>query len=387
MPVANLKFFIMALGSRLYAELRGDRVIWAILALLSMFSVLLVYSSTGTLAYRSQGGNTEFYLLKHLIILTFGLTVTYFCFLLHYEKYQRIAPYLLLIIIPALIYTLFAGTNINDARRWIEVPGVGITFQTSDFAKIALVILVARELTKKQDYIKDFQSAFVPIIVPILIVCGLIAPADLSTAAVLFLTCFLMMFIGRVALKYVALLIVSGVIVFAFLYILGDIFPDYIRTSTWAERIKDFMDKENPSLQVQQSKIAIANGGWFGVGPGNSIQRNFLPNPYSDFIYAVIIEEYGLVGGGVVLLLYVVLFFRVTRLVTNSPKTFGAIVAMGLSLLLLIQALFNMAVAVNLVPVTGLSLPLIGLGGTSLLFTCITFGIILSVSKYVEGSK
>jgi cell division protein FtsW len=377
----------MALGSRLYAELRGDRVIWAILVLLAMFSVLLVYSATGKLAYSSQGGNTEFYLLKHLLILGFGLIITYCCFLMHYERYHRLAPYLLVIIVPLLLYTLFAGSNINDARRWIQVPGVGITFQTSDFAKIALVLFVARELTKKQEYIKDFQSAFVPIIMPILIVCGIIAPADLSTAIVLFTTCLLMMFIGRVSLQYVGLLIVSGVVVFAMLYIIGDLFPGSVRTDTWSERIKDFMNQEELPYQVQQAKIAIANGGWLGVGPGNSMQRNFLPNPFSDFIYAVIIEEYGLLGGGVILLLYVMLFVRVTRLVTNSPKTFGAIVALGLSLLLVLQALTNMAVSVNLIPVAGLSLPLVGLGGTSLMFTCITFGIILSVSKYVEASK
>lgn len=373
----------MSLGSRLYAELRGDRVIWAILALLAMISILVVYSSTGSLAYKLKGGNTEFYLLKHLVILGFGLILTYFCFLLNYQKYKIAAPYLLLLAIPLLSYTIAAGTDINFARRWIELPGVGITFQSSDFAKLALVIFVAREITKKQDYIKDFQSAFLPIIVPILIICGLIAPADLSTAGILFITCLVMMFVGRVALQYIGLLLVMGVVVFAMLYMLGDMFPDMVRTDTWASRLEEFRSDIEP-YQIQQSKIAIANGEWFGVGPGNSIQRNFLPQPYSDFIYAIIIEEYGLVGGFLVMLLYIILFVRTAKLVTKSEKTFGAMVALGLSALLVIQALMNMAVIVHLVPVTGLTLPMISLGGTSLLFTCISFGIILSVSKSVE---
>ncbi len=373
----------MSLGSRLYAELRGDRVIWAILALLAMISILVVYSSTGSLAYKLKGGNTEFYLLKHLVILGFGLILTYFCFLLHYERYKIAAPYLLLLAIPLLFYTMAAGTDINFARRWIELPGVGITFQSSDFAKLALVIFVAREITKKQEYIKDFQSAFLPIIVPILMICGLIAPADLSTAGVLFTTCLVMMFVGRVALQYIGLLLLLGVVMFAMLYMLGEMFPDLVRTDTWTSRLQEFRSDFEP-YQVQQSKIAIASGEWFGVGPGNSIQRNFLPQPYSDFIYAIIIEEYGLVGGLIVMLLYIMLFVRTAKLVTKSEKTFGAMVALGLSALLVIQALMNMAVIVHLVPVTGLTLPMISLGGTSLLFTCIAFGIILSVSKSVE---
>lgn len=374
----------MSLGTRLYQELRGDRVIWAILALLAMISIMLVYSSTGSLAYKHQGGNTEFYLLKHFIILCFGLILTYFCFLLHYERYRIAAPYLLVLALPLLFYTLFSGIDINEARRWIELPGVGVTFQTSDFAELALVIFVAREITRKQDYIKDFKSAFVPIIVPILVICGLIAPADLSTAVVLFITCMLMMFMGRVSLKNVGLLIGGGVVVFLIIYMAGTYFPDSVRTETWSDRVADF-NSETPIYQVQQSEIAIANGEWFGLGPGNSIQRNRLPQPYSDFVYSIIIEEYGLLGGGIVLFLYILLFVRTTRLVTRSPKTFGALVALGLSLLLVIQALLNTAVTVNLIPVTGLTLPMISLGGTSLLFTCVSFGIILSVSKFVEN--
>ena len=374
----------MSLGTRIYAELRGDKVIWAILAVLAMFSILIVYSSTGTLAYQNKGGNTEFYLLKHVIILSFGLVLTYFAFLLHYERYKIAAPYLILLAIPLLMYTIFMGSDINEARRWISVPGVGVTFQSSDFAELALVIYLARELTKKKEYIKDFQSAFLPLILPVILICSLIAPADLSTAVVLFTTCIAMMFMGRVALQYIGLLAALGVVAFAFLSLIGDFFPDVVRIETWIQRFSAFTNGTGDNYQIDQSKIAIANGELIGVGPGNSIQRNFLPQPYSDFVYAIIIEEYGLMGGFFIMLLYIMLFVRTTRLVTKSQKTFGAMVAIGLSTMLVLQALMNMAVSVNLVPVTGLTMPIISMGGTSLLFTCLSFGIILSVSKHVE---
>lgn len=371
--------------ARLNAELKGDKAIWAIIVIMAIFSILAVYSSTGTLAYKYRGGDTEAFLLKHGLILVGGVMLTYLCHNMSYMTFNRAAPILLVISVPLLIYTMAFGVETNEARRWIEIPFVGVTFQTSDFAKLALIIYVARAISAKQDYIKDLNSAFLPIIMPILIICGLIAPADLSTAVLLFLICLMMMFIGRVSIKYILLLLLLGVMVFSVLIALGDIFPEFIRSATWKNRIREFVLEEGGGYQVQQAKIAIANGEWFGLGPGNSIQRNYLPSPYADFIYAIICEEYGLIGGAIILLLYVLLFFRITRLVTKSPKAFGAMVALGLSLLLIIQGFINIAVSVHLVPVTGLTLPMISMGGTSVLFTCIAFGIILSVSKYVES--
>jgi len=371
--------------ARINAELRGDRVIWAIIALVSIFSIMAVYSSTGTLAYRERGGNTEAFLFKHVIILGVGLLMAYICHLLHYMKYHRWAPTLFLLAIPMLFYTLTLGTDINEAKRWVMIPYVGISFQTSDFAKLALIIFVARSISTKQDYIKDFNSAFLPIIVPVLLICGLIAPANLSTALLLFLTCLGMMFVGRVSIKYIFLLLMLGLVVFSILIFIGQAMPELVRVETWTNRVQEFMYDPDGGHQSMQAKIAIANGEWFGLGPGNSIQRNYLPSPYSDFIYSIICEEYGLIGGGVIILLYVLFFFRITRLVTKSPKAFGAILAMGLGIMLVLQALVNIAVAVNLVPVTGVTLPMISMGGTSLMFTCIAFGIILSVSKYIES--
>ncbi len=375
----------MSLLNRINAELKGDRVIWAIVALLSIISILVVYSSTGRLAWTERGGNTEAYLFKHTLILAFGLALTYLAHLTHFRKYAKVAPYLLVIAVPLLLFTIFFGTEINDAKRWLEIPVIGLSFQTSDFAKIALIVYVAREITRHQDYIKDFKQAFLPIIVPILLVCSLIAPANLSTSVLLLGVCVGMMIIGRVSIKYIFLLLILGVMVFAFLVFIGQSFPDYVRVGTWTSRVKDFVDNAQGSFQVQQAKIAIANGEWFGVGPGNSIQRNFLPSPYADFVYAVICEEYGFFGGAFVITLFVMLFYRVTRLVTKGSKTFGAMMAMGLALLIVMQAFTNIAVSVHLVPVTGLSLPIISMGGTSVIFSCIALGMILSVSKHVEA--
>jgi cell division protein FtsW len=373
----------MSLGNRILAEIHGDRAIWAIIALLCMISTIAVYSATGSLAWASKGGNTTFYLVTHIARLGFGLLLVYLCHIMHYRKYHKIAPVLLLISVPLLFLTLAFGQSINSAARWFEI--FGVSFQTSEFAKIALIIYIARELTRKQEYITDFKQAFMPIIVPVLIVCGLIAPANLSTAAVLFATCMVLMFIGRVDVKYIMLLALGALVVFAGLIAIGKLFPDLVRVETWVSRVQEYVGDPDGGYQVQQAKIAIARGGFFGVGPGNSIARNFLPYSYADFIYAIICEEWGLLGGTVVLVLFVWLFFRSVALVTKSPKAFGTFLSIGLSLNMVIQALANMAVSVHLVPVTGLTLPLISMGGTSLMFTCISLGMILSVSKYVDS--
>ncbi len=371
----------MSLSSRISAELRGDPVIWMIVALLAMFSIVIVYSSTGTLAFQYHQGDTGFFLMKHLLLLGFGLFLTYICYLMHPMRYSKMAATLFLIAIPLLVYTL-ALEGENQGRRWIEIPFVGLTFQTSDFAKLAVIIYLAKAISITE-YIRDFNSAFLPVIIPVVIICGLIAPADLSTAILLFLTCMLMMFIGRVDMKYIGLLIMCMVMVFAVLIILGDFFPEIVRSDTWTARMREFNSNDG-GYQVQHSMMAIASGGLIGLGPGNSLLRNSLPNPYNDFIFSTICEEYGLIGGVTIIGLYLLLLFRVARLVTNSSKGFSAMLALGLTLSMVIQALINIAVAVHLIPVTGQNLPLVSYGGTSLIFTCISFGIILSVSKNIE---
>lgn len=374
----------MSLGNRIAAELRGDRTIWMIVAVMSIVSVLSVYSATGSLAWQARGGNTTTYLLRHTLMLGFGLFLIYVCHLVHYRRYQQMAPFLLLISVPLLALTLLFGQSINQASRWIEIPIISFSFQPSDFAKIALIVYIAKALTKKQEYITSFKEAFLPIIVPVLIVCALIAPANLSTALVIFSTCIALMFVGRVSMKYIFLLLLLGVVVFAGLIVIGHYDPELVRVYTWTSRVQDYLHNPDGGYQVQQAKIAIARGGLFGAGPGNSVARNFLPYSHADFIYAIICEEYGLVGGVLVLGLYVMLFFRTVKLVTKSPKAFGAFLAIGLSLMLTIQALANIAVSVHLVPATGLTLPMISMGGTSLVFSSIALGMILSVSKFIE---
>lgn len=367
-------------------NLKGDRGIWVIVALLSLASVLAVYSSTGTIAFKYNGGHAEIHLIKHVVIAMVGLLLCYMCYSTHYTVYSRIAPVLLVISIPLLLYTMFFGPEINDARRWISIPGIGLSFQTSDIAAIALIMYIARSISMKQEIIKDFKSAFLPLMMPIIVICGLIAPNNLSTALLLFVTAMTLMFIGRVHLKYIFLLVLLGFVFLGGLVLLGMAFPDAIRVSTWTSRVGEFFSNGDGGYQIQQAKIAIADGGWFGVGPGLSTQRNYLPYSYADFIYAIICEEYGLLGGLVIIFLFLLLFLKCTSIVTRSPKTFGALLAMGLCLNIVIQAFANIAVSVNLVPVTGLTLPLVSKGGTSMLITCMAFGMILSVSRFIEQS-
>ncbi len=373
----------MSVGIKLYNGLKGDKYIWVIFILLTLASVLSVYSASGSLAYKYQGGDTEYYLIKHLIIILVGVLLTYSCYKLNYMLYSGLAPVLFVISVFLLFYTLFFGLNINDARRWIQIPVLQFTFQTSDFAKLALIIFVARSISKKQGIIKD-KEAFWSIIIPVVLVCILIAPADLSTAMLLFVTCVLMMFVGRIKLKYIGLMLLLSMVGFGFLILIGQLFPDFVRVSTWISRAQEFIYNRENGYQVQQSLIAIANGEWFGVGPGNSIQRNYLPFPYADFIYAIICEEYGLFGGLLIIAMFGMLLYRCAKLVYQSPKAFGAILAFGLALNIVIQAFANIAVSVNLVPVTGLTLPFVSMGGTSIVFSSISLGIILSVSKYIE---
>ena len=365
-------------------NLKGDRGIWVIVALLCLASVLAVYSSTGTIAFRYNGGHAEIHLIKHTVIAMVGILLCYMCYSTHYSVYSKLAPILLVISIPLLLYTMFFGPEINDARRWISIPGIGLSFQTSDIAAIALIMYIARSLAMKQEVIKDFKSAFLPLMVPIIVICGLIAPNNLSTALLLFLTSMTLMFIGRVHLKYIFLLIGLGVLFLTVLIILGQLFPGAVRVETWTSRVGEFFTDADGGYQIQQAKIAIADGGWFGVGPGLSTQRNYLPYSYADFIYAIICEEYGLLGGLVIIFLFLLLFLKCTSMVTRSPKTFGALLAMGLCLNIVIQAFANIAVSVNLVPVTGLTLPLVSKGGTSMLITCMAFGMILSVSRFIQ---
>lgn len=369
---------------RLIKNTKGDRWIWIIVILLSTWSLLAVYSATGTIAYKKGVGSEQF-LIKHLVMVIGGLALMYFSHLLDYRYYAGISKILMVITIPLLLYTLIFGANVNDASRWVTIPIINQTFQTSDLAKLALITFLARTLTKKQETIKDVKKAFAPIMGSVCIVFILIALANLSTALMLFGVSILLLIIGRISVKQILTVCLAGMVLLTGVVLLGP------RRKTYISRINTFLNPEkadpDKSFQSNQSKIALAMGGILGKGPGNSIQRNFLPHPYSDFIYALIVEEYGLVGGIILAILYLAFLYRCILIVTQSPKAFGALLAAGLSFSLTIQAFANMAVAVGLGPVTGVPLPLVSMGGTSILFTSVAFGIILSVSRDIEKKK
>ncbi len=372
---------------------RGDQFMWGIIFILSIWGLLAIYSSTGALAYKKNGGAVEVYLLQQAVLLCAGFFVMFFVHSIHYKYFVGLSKLLLWITYPLLIYTLIFGLEINGARRWVNF--FGLTFQASDVAKLALIMFVTRELARKQEEIKDLKKSFLPILIHVTLICVLIAPENLSTALVLFSTCMLIMFIGRVSLKH--LFGVAGIGVLFGLLLFGILFavPESAlkgtgRLLTWKNRVESFGKKEtdvDKTYQNDHAKIAIASGGIMGKFPGNSTERNFLPEAYSDFIYAIIAEEYGMIGAIIMLMLYMFFLYRAMRMVLKSPKAFGALIAVGLSFSLVLQALINMAVAVNLFPVTGLTLPLVSKGGTSILLTSVAFGVIMSVSRYIEEDE
>ncbi len=373
----------------IFKYIKGDKVIWTIVLLLSLLSILVVYSSVVALAYRYKNGDTGSYLFKHIFTVATGIFLMYLIHKVKYSYFSRISQIGIILAAPLLLYTLFKGVSAGEANRWLAIPGTPLTFQTSDFAKLALITYVARMLSIKQAVIKDFKQGFLPIVIPIIIICGLIFPANFSTAALLFFTCLVLMFIGRMNTKHLLILIGSGIVFGALLIVLIFNFPTIIkRADTWKARIENFRKGDSESnFQAEQAKIAIASGEIFGKGPGNSIQRNFLPQASSDFIFAILIEEWGLITAVIIVFLYLILLFRGVRIANKSERTFGSLLAIGLAFSLVFQAMINMAVAVNLFPVTGQPLPLISMGGTSIWFSSIAIGIILSISNETESEE
>jgi cell division protein FtsW len=355
-------------------NLKGDPIIWGIALLLAIISILVVYSAASSLAYRQMKGNTEYYLIKHASLMLASLVAMWVAHQIDYRYYSGIAKIGLWISVPLLVITWRYGLNLNEASRWINIPVINKTFQPSDLAQLTLIIRVSTILARHQHNIEDFKQALKPILGWCGTICGLIALTNFSGALLLFFTCMVLMFLGRIPIKYLALLSLTGIVAAGLAIAIGQ------RGSTAYHRLQAFSQQEIP-FQTEQSYIAIATGGIYGKGPGNSTQRNFLPHPYSDFIYAILVEEYGLLGGIAVMLLYLVLLYRGIRNVATCLKSFGGLLSVGLSFSLVLQAMVNMGVAVGLGPVTGLPLPFLSMGGTSLLFTGIALGIILSISR------
>lgn len=364
-------------------NMKGDPIIWGVTICLAIISIITTYSAAGAHAFRKFGGNTELPLFKQMFYIFLSFVMMWLAHKIDYRYYGKIALICLVIAVPLLLMTKFFGTNVNSASRWLRIPIVGVTFQPSDLAKFSLIAYLSSILAKKQQVITDIKTlddikeTFVPMLGWTGVICGLILWSNASNGIVLFVTCMLLMIIGRVPFKYLMILCLIGMMAGGVALFNGQ------RAKTFMKRIERFTSNKQSDIpyQLEHSYIAIATGGLVGKGPGNSSERNFLPEAFSDFIYAIIIEEYGLLGGCVVLFLFLVLLYRGMVTVANSDRAFGGLLSAGLSFALFMQAFVNMGVAVGLGPVTGLPLPMVSMGGTSLLFTGISLGIILSVSK------
>ena len=371
---------------RAFENIKGDRIIWAIAALLAIFSFLPVYSAASNLAYIGTGSNTFSYFIKHFVHLFLGFSIIYGIHKIPYRYFRGLSMVMIPVVLILLIITMLQGSTIGgaNASRWIRVPIVGFTFQPSTLAALVLMVYVARYLSKVKDKMISFKDSIFPLWLPVFIVTSLILPANLSTAVLIFSMVILLTYIGGYPFKFLVIIIGSGVVVLALFVLTAKAFPDLMpnRVDTWTSRVSSFLDSEvtQEDYQIEKAKIAIATGGLQGLGPGKSVQKNFLPQSSSDFIFAIIIEEYGLIGGVFLLILYLWLLFRIVIVAQKSDSVFGKLLAIGVGIPVIFQALVNMGVAVQLFPVTGQTLPLISSGGTSIWVTSLALGIVLSVS-------
>ena len=378
----------------LFKNIKGDRLIWAIAALLAIFSFLPVYSAASNLAYASDNGHTFNYFIKHFVHLFLGFAIIYGVHKIPYRYFKGLSMIMIPVVLVLLMVTMFQpylAESATNARRWIRVPLVGFTFQPSTLASVVLMVYVARYLSKIQHKEISFKETLLPLWAPVFLILVLILPANFSTTAMIFTMVVILAFLGGYPLRYLGLIVGSGLIVFTFFILLAKAFPDMMpnRIDTWMSRIDNFSNGEDAdaNYQIEKAKIAIASGGIKGLGPGKSVQKNFLPQSSSDFIFAIIIEEYGMVGGLFLLLFYMLLLIRLVIVSQKSETVFGKLLVVGVGLPIVFQALINMAVAVELFPVTGQTLPLISSGGTSIWMTCLAIGIVLSVSAKREEIK
>ena len=364
--------------------IKGDRVLWVVAILLALFSMMPVYSASSNIAFLYGTGDTFSMLSKHAIHLVLGLILMYAAHNIPYRHFAAFSVIMMPIVLVLLLYTMFQGVNVSNASRWIRLPFLGWTFQTSALAAVVLMVYLARALTKTTaEDMKSFKKTFLPVIGPILLVCGLILPSNFSTAALVFAISMMVLFIGGYTLKNLLIILGGGIAGLALFIVIVMAFPNISnRVETWKNRIENYSsDDPEDSYQVHKAKMAIAEGKIIGKGPGKSIQTNFLPQSNSDFIFAVIVEEFGLIGALILVFFYVVFLIRTLMITTKAHTPFGSLIAIGMGLIIIVQAFVNLGVAVNLLPVTGQTLPLISAGGSSIWMTCIAIGIILSVSR------
>jgi len=378
---------------KVFKNIKGDRLIWAIVALLAISSFLPVYSAASDLAYDRYNGNTSALLIKHVVHLSLGFVIMYFVHKIPYHYFKGLSLFSVPFVLVLLVVTMMQGTVMGgaSASRWIQIPIIGVSFQTSTFASVALMVYVARYMSKIKDKSITFKSSILPLWLPVFSVLALILPSNFSTAAIIFLMVLTLVFMGGYPLRYLFIIIGSGVLALVLFIMVAKLSsgPLHVKVTTWENRIINYSNTEvtEADYQIEKAKIAIASGGIYGVGPGKSIQKNFLPQSSSDFIFAIIIEEYGLIGGFFLIGLYLWLLFRIVIVAQKSETIFGRLLALGVGLPIVATALINMAVAVELFPVTGQTLPLVSSGGTSIWMTCLALGIVLSVSAKREEIK
>ncbi|RXG13994.1 cell division protein FtsW [Leeuwenhoekiella aestuarii] len=383
----------MSKTKNIFTTLKGDRAIWAITAFLALFSFLPVFSASSNLAYLYGNGDTLPFLVRHFMHLVLGFAIIYGVHKVPSHYFKGLSIIGIPIVFILLLITMAQGTTIDgaNASRWIKVPFVGITFQTSTLASVVLMIYIARYLTKIKDKTITFKESILPLWVPVALILGLILPANFSTTAIIFVMVLTLVFMGGYPLKYIGIIVATGLLALTLFVLAAKAFPGVFpnRVDTWMSRIDSFADDEDSEgdYQIEKAKIAIATGGLTGLGPGKSVQKNFLPQSSSDFIYAIIVEEWGLIGGLMLLLMYLLLLFRILVVANKATTVFGKLAAIGVGLPIIFQALINMAVAVELFPVTGQTLPLVSSGGTSIWMTCLAIGIVLSVSVKREEVK
>ncbi len=372
--------------TRFFDSIKGDKTIWAIIAVLAIFSFLPVYSASTNLVYVAGKGSTLGYLLKHAILLLLGFVIVYTTHRIPYRYFSGLSVLMLPVVILLLVYTLTQGTVIDgaNASRWISIPFIGIGFQTSTLAAVVLMIYVARYLARNKEKEITFKESFLYMWLPVGFVLALILPANFSTTAITFVMVVILAFLGGYPLKFIASILGVGILSLALFILTAKAFPDAMKNSrinTWSSRIENFASGESEdNYQAQKAKIAIASGEIYGKGPGKSVQKNFLPQSSSDFIYAIIGEEFGLIGAISIIIFFLGLLFRLVIIATKSTTIFGTLLCLGVGLPIIFQAMINMGVAVGLFPVTGQPLPLISTGGTSIWMTCFAIGIVLSVS-------
>ncbi|SHI78042.1 FtsW/RodA/SpoVE family cell cycle protein [Aquimarina spongiae] len=377
--------------TKVLANIKGDRVIWAVAALLALFSFLPVYSASSNLAYLYGDGDTFSFLVKHFAHLVLGFLIIYVVHKIPYHYFKGLSIIMIPVVLVLLLVTMAQNNTIEgaNASRWIRIPFVGVTFQTSTLAAVVLMAYVARYLSKIKDQTVSFKETLLPLWLPVFLVLMLILPANFSTAAIIFSMVMMLVFLGGYPLRHIAVVLGTGLLVLTFFILFAKAFPGMFpnRVDTWVSRIENFADNKETQedYQIERAKIAIARGGVIGTGPGKSVQRNFLPQSSSDFIYAIIVEEWGFVGGVFLMLLYLLLLFRLVIAAHKCGDVFGKLLVIGVGLPIVFQALINMAVAVELFPVTGQTLPLISSGGTSIWMTCLAIGIVLSVSSRREA--